>query len=240
MASHGIKDRVAIVGMGCTPLRRALGQGRSTTCCSTPPARRSPPPGITKDDVDAYWLGTAQVGHDAAWCSSKPLQLEGKPVTARRELVRHRLRGAAPGRLRGGVGRLRRGHGHRRREGEGLRATRASTRSRSRPTARSARSPRRPCSRWSRPAYAERYGVDRDELQGASLARIASKNHYNGARNPRAQFRREMSVEQICAMPAVAGDLSRVRLRGRGRRRGRGDRRAGPRTPTGTRTSRST
>src|SRR5699024_9710288 len=40
-----------------------------------------------------------------------------------------------------------------------------------------------------------------------TLARIASKNHYNGARNSRAQFRREMSVEQNCAMPPVAGEL---------------------------------
>jgi acetyl-CoA C-acetyltransferase len=40
------------------------------------------------------------------------------------------------------------------------------------------------------------------------LARIASKNHHNGARNPRAQFRREMSVEQLVAMPPVAGTLS--------------------------------
>ncbi|MEL7208672.1 MAG: acetyl-CoA acetyltransferase, partial [Actinomycetota bacterium] len=32
-------------------------------------------------------------------------------------------------------------------------------------------------------------------------------NHFNGARNPRAQFRREMSAEKICAMPAVAGRL---------------------------------
>ena len=57
------------------------------------------------------------------------------------------------------------------------------------------------------PAYAEKYGVPMDQLK-RTLARIASKNHYNGARNPRAQFRREMSVDQICAMPAVAGDLS--------------------------------
>ena len=57
------------------------------------------------------------------------------------------------------------------------------------------------------PAYAAKYGVDRDELKRV-LARIASKNHANGARNPRAQFRREMSVDQICAMPSVAGDLS--------------------------------
>ena len=39
------------------------------------------------------------------------------------------------------------------------------------------------------------------------LARIASKNHYNGARNPRAQFRSEMSMETICASPPVAGTL---------------------------------
>jgi acetyl-CoA C-acetyltransferase len=57
------------------------------------------------------------------------------------------------------------------------------------------------------PAYAERYGVDRGELRRA-LARIAVKNHANGARNPRAQFRRETSVDAVCAMPAVAGDLS--------------------------------
>lgn len=57
------------------------------------------------------------------------------------------------------------------------------------------------------PAYAERYGVDQGELR-RTLARIASKNHSNGARNPRAQFRREMDVDAICKMPAVAGMLS--------------------------------
>jgi len=57
------------------------------------------------------------------------------------------------------------------------------------------------------PAYAKRYGVDPDELR-AVLARIAEKNHSNGARNPKAQFRKEISAERICAMPAVAGQLS--------------------------------
>jgi acetyl-CoA C-acetyltransferase len=56
------------------------------------------------------------------------------------------------------------------------------------------------------PAYANRYGVSDDELQEA-LAHIASKNHANGARNPRAQFRREMSTDQIKASPRVAGSL---------------------------------
>jgi len=56
------------------------------------------------------------------------------------------------------------------------------------------------------PAYARKYGVSDDELREA-LAHIAAKNHANGARNQRAQFRREVSVETICAAPPVAGTL---------------------------------
>src|SRR5918999_4504184 len=39
------------------------------------------------------------------------------------------------------------------------------------------------------------------------MARIAWKNHHNGARNPRAQFRKEVAKEAICASPLVAGPL---------------------------------
>jgi acetyl-CoA C-acetyltransferase len=56
------------------------------------------------------------------------------------------------------------------------------------------------------PAYAGRYGVDDDELKTV-LARIAWKNHRNGARNPRAQFRKEIDQEVIRNAPAVAGTL---------------------------------
>ena len=128
----------------------STGTRASTTCCSTPPARRSPSAGVTKDDVDAYWLGTAQCGmsRDAP---GQAAAARGQARHPRREHLRHRLRGAAPGRLRGGVGRLRRGHGGRRREGEGLGLPGPQRVPGARPTARSARSPPRPCSRWSRP-----------------------------------------------------------------------------------------
>ena len=46
------------------------------------------------------------------------------------------------------------------------------------------------------PAYAAKYGVDEAELKEV-LTRIAWKNHFNGARNPRAQFRKEVSKETI-------------------------------------------
>jgi acetyl-CoA C-acetyltransferase len=56
------------------------------------------------------------------------------------------------------------------------------------------------------PAYAEKFGVDIDKLREA-MAHVAWKNHFNGARNPRAQFRREVSMETICNAPPVAGKL---------------------------------
>jgi acetyl-CoA C-acetyltransferase len=56
------------------------------------------------------------------------------------------------------------------------------------------------------PGYGKKYGVD-DEQMREVLARIAWKNHYNGARNPRAQFKKEVSMETICNAPLMAGGL---------------------------------
>jgi acetyl-CoA C-acetyltransferase len=56
------------------------------------------------------------------------------------------------------------------------------------------------------PAYANKYGVDQAELKDV-LTRIAWKNHYNGARNPRAQFRKEVSKEVIAKATPIAGML---------------------------------
>jgi acetyl-CoA C-acetyltransferase len=56
------------------------------------------------------------------------------------------------------------------------------------------------------PAYGEKYGVSRAELKEV-MTRIAWKNHYNGARNPRAQFRKEVAQETIAKSQLIAGDL---------------------------------
>ncbi|MGN6475538.1 MAG: beta-ketoacyl synthase N-terminal-like domain-containing protein, partial [Mycobacteriales bacterium] len=79
MSSHGIRDRVAIVGMGCTRFAEHFDKGtddllREATTESFTGA------GVTKDDVDAYWLGTAQSGMSGITLA-RPLGLEGKPVT---------------------------------------------------------------------------------------------------------------------------------------------------------------
>jgi acetyl-CoA C-acetyltransferase len=56
------------------------------------------------------------------------------------------------------------------------------------------------------PAYARRYRVPEEQVKEA-IARIAWKNHHNGSLNSRAMFQREVSLESICSSPAVAGRL---------------------------------
>src|SRR6185503_15092127 len=55
-------------------------------------------------------------------------------------------------------------------------------------------------------AYTDKYGVSGDVFRDA-LTHIAWKNHANGARNPRAQFQREVSKETIARSPKMAGML---------------------------------
>jgi acetyl-CoA C-acetyltransferase len=54
------------------------------------------------------------------------------------------------------------------------------------------------------PAYAKKYGVSESELKEV-IARIAWKNHVNGAKNPKAQFQKEVPMEAIMNSPRVAG-----------------------------------
>ncbi len=204
MASHGIRDRVAIVGMGCTRFAEHWDKGvdellREATAEAFGCA------GVSKDDVDAYWLGTAQSGMSGITLA-RPLALVDKPVTrvenycatgseALRQAAYAVASGAYDVAMAVGVEKVK-DSGY-----QGLNAFPIPNDG----TARSLTA----AAMFSMvaPAYAERYGVPTDELRTV-LARIASKNHANGARNPKAQFRREMSVERICAMPAVAGGLS--------------------------------
>ena len=121
MASNGIRDRVAIVGMGCTPFGEHWDKP-PTTSWSTP--RRGPDLGRHRaDEVDAYWLGT-MVSGQSGLTLSRPLKIDYKPVTRRRELLRHRLGGVPQRLLRRGRRRLRRRHGDRGREAQGLRLLR--------------------------------------------------------------------------------------------------------------------
>jgi len=79
MASNGIKDRVAIVGMGCTPFGEHWDKGPEDLLVDAAgEAYRSA--GVDPDAVDAYWLGTMGSGVSGLMLS-EALKLPYKPVT---------------------------------------------------------------------------------------------------------------------------------------------------------------
>ena len=204
MGSHGIKDRVAIIAMGCTPFGEHWNKGADDLMIeSTNEAFANVD--LTKNDIDAYWLGTAMSGMSGLTLS-RPLQLVGKPVT---HVINHcatgseALRNAAYAVASGaydtamavGVEKVK-DSGY-----QGLvGASHAPTDGTNRTLTAAA------MFAMCAPAYGKRYGVSDTEMREV-LAHIAQKNHYNGARNSRAQFRKEVSTETICNAPLMAGGL---------------------------------
>ena len=78
MSSHGIKDRVAIIGMGCTPFREHWDKGTDDLMIDAAQETFASA-GIAKDDIDAFWFGTAQSAMSGVPMASA-LKLEGKPA----------------------------------------------------------------------------------------------------------------------------------------------------------------
>src|SRR4026208_2275387 len=77
MASNGIRDRVAIAGMGCTALGERWGQGGDDLLVeSSQDALNSA--NVPIDAVDAFWLGTLFSGQSGLTLS-RPLQLDYQP-----------------------------------------------------------------------------------------------------------------------------------------------------------------
>ena len=204
MGSHGIKDQVAIVGMGCTRFGEHWNKGADDLLIeSTTDALASA--GIAKHDVDAFWLGTAMSGM-SGMTLSRPLQLQNKPVTrvenfcaTGSEALRNAAYAVASGAydvaMAVGVEKVK-DSGYQGLVGAGKTPTDGTNRT------LTAAAMFAMCA----PAYGHKYGVSDDQMREV-LARISWKNHYNGARNPRAQFRKEVTMDTICGAPLMAGGL---------------------------------
>ena len=80
MASNGIRDRVAIVGMGCTPFGEHWDKSADDLLVDATEECFDSTPAASRDDVDAYWLGTMSSGQSGL-VLSRPLRLSYKPVT---------------------------------------------------------------------------------------------------------------------------------------------------------------
>jgi acetyl-CoA C-acetyltransferase len=203
MASNSIRDRVAIVGMGCTPFGEHWGKSVDDMLIeSSTDAFKSA--GVGKADIDAFWLGTSGSGASGLLLS-QPLKLDYKPVTrvenmcaTGSEAFRNACYAVASGAydtvMAIGVEKL---------KDSGFSGLVGAT------VANDGTNPMitAPASfSLLEPAYANKYGVDREQMKEV-LTRIAWKNHRNGALNPRAQFRKEVPKETISAAPLVAGNL---------------------------------
>ena len=201
MASKGIKDRVAIVGMGCTNFGEHWDKGPEDLLVEAAnEAYRSA--NVDPDQVDAYWLGTMGSGTSGLMLS-EALKLDYKPVTRLENMCAtgsEAMRNAAYAVASGaydvavaiGVEKL---------KDSGYSGLVINS-----PPDDGTRSNMTAPAMFSllAPAYAKKYGVDEGELKEV-IARIAWKNHVNGAKNPKAQFRKEVPMEKILNSPPVAG-----------------------------------
>ncbi len=206
MASHGIKDKVAIVGMGCTSFGERWDKSADDLLVDAVADCLESVPGIERYDVDAYWLGTMNSGQ-SGMVLSKPLSLDYKPVTrvenfcaTGSESFRNACYAVASGAydvvMATGVEKLKdsgySGLVRSNAAGDGT----APELSLTAPAAFSLLDP----------AYCSKYEVDPGRMREA-MTHVAWKNHANGARNERAQFRKEVPKEKIEASPLVAGRL---------------------------------
>ena len=203
MGSKGIRDQVAIVGMGCTPFGERWDKSADDLLVDAATEAFSSA-GVKKDDIDAFWLGTMGSGFSGLTLS-RPLKIDYKPVTrvenfcaTGSEAFRNACYAVASGAydmaMAIGVEKLK-DSGY-----SGLVAGGIASDGTALPLTAPA------MFSLLAPAYCKKYGVDDEEMKEV-LTRIAWKNHYNGARNPRAQFRKEVDKNTISCSPLVAGAL---------------------------------
>jgi acetyl-CoA C-acetyltransferase len=203
VSSHGICDRVAIVGMGCTKFGEHWDKGLDDLIIDAA-SDAFGSAGITKEEVDAYWLGTAQSGMSGITLA-RPLQLVDKPVSRVENYCAtggEALRAAAYAVASGAYDVAMALGAEKVKDGgyQGLNANNPPNDGTARTLTAAA------MFSMVAPAYGTKYGVDEAQMAEV-LATVASKNHFNGARNPRAQFRKEVTRETILSSPRVAGRL---------------------------------
>ncbi|OHV05437.1 acetyl-CoA acetyltransferase [Mycobacterium talmoniae] len=206
MTSHGIIDRVAVVGMGCTRFGERWDSSTDDLILEAVDECLGSVSGLGRDDVDAYWLGTLGSGQSGLTLS-RALGTEDKPVTrvenycaTGSEAFRNACYAVAAGAydavMAVGVEKLKdSGFSGLLRADPPSDGT-APELSLTAPAAFSLLDP----------AYCAKHGVHPDEMREA-MTHIAWKNHTNGARNPKAQFRSPVTKETIANAPKVAGRL---------------------------------
>ena len=200
---NGIKDRVAIIGMGCTKFGERWDSSAADLMVEAAYEAYADA-GIEPKDVQAAWLGTVssfRTGQPLA----EALKLDYIPITrvenacaTATDAFRNAAYAVAAGIydivLAVGVEKLK-DSGF-----SGLAVPEAPGSDVTPPTP--------PPSQFAMAAtrYFHQYGIPYEEGK-ETLARIAAKNHHNGTLNSRAHFQQEISTEQVVNAPMIAWPL---------------------------------
>ena len=202
---EGIRDRVAIVGMGCTNFGELWDKGPDDLVVESC-YQAFEDAGIEPKDIQAGWIGTVSSGQSGVTLA-RPLKLDYIPVTrveniccTGTEAMRNAAHAVAAGLydivLAAGVEKLKDHYG-----GFGMfRMTPFD--------ASKVDVDVMPANFFAKAAtrYFHHYGISFDEGK-RTLAKIAVKNHHNGALNPRAHLRREITEEDVLNAPWIAWPL---------------------------------
>jgi acetyl-CoA C-acetyltransferase len=201
---ESIKDKVAIIGMGCTKFGENWEKSAEDMLVDAA-YEAYEDAGIEPKDIQAAWFGTTRIG--TAEPLGAALKFDYIPITrvenlcaTATEALRNACFGIASGvydivlaigveKLKdqgmGGLGTVSGAGGNGTLEW-GLSAAMFFARMATR--------------------YMEHYGMSYDELK-RTLARISMKNHHNGSLNPRAHFQRDITEEQAINAPMVSWPL---------------------------------
>ncbi len=198
-----IKDKVAIVGMGCSKFGERWDASPEDMIIEAA-YEAYEDAGIDPSDIEAAWVGTLYSG-EAGGIIADTLKLKNIPVTrvenwcsTGHESLRNAAFGVASGMydiaIAVGFEKLKdTGFG-----GLGVgRGTNSVTQSRA--TAPSYFS-------FIANRYFNHYGIPDDEGKEL-LARISVKNHHNGSMSPKAHFQKQITVDQVLKAPIIAWPL---------------------------------
>ena len=204
-----IKDKVAIIGMGCTKFGELWGKGVDDLITDAA-YEACEDAGVDLKDIEAAWLGTVFSGQTALSLSS-PLKLQYIPVTRVENMCAtgtEALRGAAYA-VAAGACNLALAVGVEKLKDTGWTGVQPAN-----VIGRTAMGTAGTEIEISPPAmfallasgYFHKHGLDSDYGKRL-LAEIAVKNHHNGSMNPKAHFQNEITLEQVLKSPIVAAPL---------------------------------
>lgn len=199
-----VKDRVAIIGMGCTKFGELWDKSPEDLIIDAA-YEAFEDAGVDRKDIQAGWVGTTMSGQRGAFLA-QPLKLEYIPITrlenacaTATDAFRNASYAVAAGIydmvLVLGVEKL---------KDTGVSGLGGSERAGSSEVEPAVTPPVQFALAATR--YFHHYGLTVDEGR-RTLARITVKNHSNGSLNPKAHFRRKITIEQAMNSPIVAWPL---------------------------------